>query len=401
MLRKKNAIYIAGCSFVNKGPEAMILTMAEAARKRFPGIDIFVSTPSLYFKQARLNGLIPLKGDQPTSTAAKLFSKIRSARTYSKIMAFVDLGGYQFGDPWGNEHAWKRLHSIKNCTRFGNQIFFLPQTWGPFSSASLCEAVRGIIQVASLVYARDKTSLRLVESLIDGKDPKVKFAHDVAWNFKGADLSVGQQLLKETGLPIDDNSLKVCVTPNLRVYERSEGEGLENKYIKTLRDVIHHLCTNHGAQVVLMGHELRLNNSEIQDDRVLCKYLISLVDKSLPVVHVDKYLPAAEVKSIIGNNDLLISSRYHGLIAGLSQAIPSIAVGWAHKYDELMAELDLSSNLISLSKTNKEILEDIDSVIKCLPKIRKVLPARVDEIKKSGKEAIDAVLSQIEERVRT
>lgn len=400
MRRKRNAVFIAGCAFTNKGPEAMVLTVASAIRDRFPCTDIFVHIPSLYFKQARLKGLIPLKGDPPTSATARLLSKIRMARAYYRSMALVDLGGYQFGDPWGDRCAWKKLSSMGNCARFGNPIFFLPQTWGPFSSASLRDAVRCIVGLASLVYTRDKTSLSLVEALIGGKDAKVRFAHDVAWNFKGADLSVGQKLLKQTGLPIKDNSLKVCVTPNLRVYERSEGIGLENKYIRSLRDIINHLCSKHSAQVVLMGHELRLNNSQIQDDRVLCNYLLASVDKSLPIVHIDKYLPAAEVKSVIGNCDLLISSRYHGLIAGLSQGIPSIAIGWAHKYDELFSEFNISSNLLSLSQSTEEILEGIDVIIKQLPQLRELILPKVEVMKKSGQQAIDEVLTRIEERLQ-
>jgi colanic acid/amylovoran biosynthesis protein len=126
---------------------------------------------------------------------------------------------------------------------------------------------------------------------------------------------------------------------------------------------------------------------------------MSIIDKSLPVVHVDKFLPAAEVKALIGNCSMAISSRYHALIAALSQGIPAAAIGWAHKYNELMAELDLSSGLISLSKGTEEILSDIDSMIRQLPELRTALPPKVEIMKESGRRAVDSVISAIRDRL--
>jgi len=399
MKRKKNAIFIAGCAFTNKGPEAMVLTVADSLRQRFPDVEVFVRVPSLYSNEARANRLIPINSDLPTSVISRLMSKLRMARIYYKT-TFIDLGGYQFGDPWGEEHAWGRLKRIRYCNKFGNLVFHMPQTWGPFSSASMGEAVRSIINTSQMVYARDKTSLAMLQELVEEGNPKVRFAHDVAWNFQGADLAVGRQLIEETGLSLERNSISVCVTPNLRVYERSEGNGEDNKYIKILGEVIRYLCSAHNARVILIGHELRLNNSEIQDDRILCNYLLKSLDNSLPVVHIDRFLPAVQVKSIIGNCDMAISSRYHALIAALSQGVPALAIGWAHKYDELFSEFNISSNLFSLSQTTEEILKGIDATIKQLPKLRELILPKVELMKKSGQHAIDEVLSRIEKTIQ-
>jgi colanic acid/amylovoran biosynthesis protein len=398
---KKKAIYITGCSFANKGPEAMILTTVGAIRRRWPDMDIFVQVPSLYFDEARSNRLIPVKSDRPALIVSSLLSKIQMARVYCKSAALVDLGGYQFGDVWGENHAWKMLNSIKNCTRFGNTVFFLPQTWGPFSSASIIDAVRSIVDIAEVVYTRDRSSFAEMEKVMGGKNPKIRFAHDVAWNFQGADLSVGARLIRDAGLSEKKKgSITVCVTPNLRVYERAEGTGQDNEYIKVLREIVKHLCSVYNARVILIGHELRKNNMQIKDDRILCDCLLSTLDKSLPVVHLNKYLPAAEVKSVIGNCDLSVSSRYHALIAALSQGIPAVAIGWAHKYDELMSEFGLSENLISLSKTTDVILKDIDAVVERLGQCREKIVSKVGIMKKSGQEAVNEVISKLEERFK-
>lgn len=394
-LKTKKAIYILAGSFVSKGNEAMLLTVAGAIKKRLPDVDIFAKIPSEYFPDTRDHGLIPVNGDEPTSLMSRLLCKARTARMYYKCI-YLDIGGYQFGDPWGEKHAWKKWGAVKHCARFGNQVFFMPQTWGPFSSDSIREAVTNVINAATLAFARDKTSLQEMQKLVGTDNPKVRFAHDLAWCFQGADLSLGRQLIQDAGLPIKKSSIIVCVIPNMRVYERSKGNGRDNAYIKTVGDIVRHLCSAHGAQVILIGHQLRRNNPEVNDDRILCNYLLKSLDKRLRVIHIDKWLPAAQVKSVIGNCDLAISSRYHGLIAALSQGVPSIAIGWAHKYEELFSEFGMSSNLLSLSKTNEETFEDIDAIIRQLPEQRKLVLAKLDIMKKSAQQAIDDILSRIE-----
>lgn len=55
---------------------------------------------------------------------------------------------------------------------------------------------------------------------------------------------------------------------------------------------------------------------------------------------------ALEVKSVIGASNLLITSRYHGLVSGLNQRIPSLCTSWNHKYDELIYEYNVQDSLL-------------------------------------------------------
>jgi len=56
---------------------------------------------------------------------------------------------------------------------------------------------------------------------------------------------------------------------------------------------------------------------------------------------LDGRYTAAELKSVIGHADLLLGSRYHSIVAALSHRVPAVAVGWSHKYGELMASVGL------------------------------------------------------------
>jgi len=44
------------------------------------------------------------------------------------------------------------------------------------------------------------------------------------------------------------------------------------------------------------------------------------------------------LKGYLAQARLVISSRFHALVGALSQGVPSIAVGWSHKYDLLLQD---------------------------------------------------------------
>jgi colanic acid/amylovoran biosynthesis protein len=395
----KKIVRITGAGFGNKGAEAMLLTVAEAVRRNLPGVEIIARVRSMNFAQTADNARINLEMEPPRAFIRRIIAAIRTPKIRYKAAAVIDVGGYQFGDPWGANYARNKARQTKNWIRSGEPVFFLPQAWGPFSASPVSRAVNSIVNTATLSFARDKTSLAQIQKLVGTNNPRVRFAHDIAWNFKGDDLSAGKQFIRDAGLSLDDNKLTVCLTPNTQVYSRIKGSsGPNNEYIVLLREIAEHLCKAYNAQVILLGHQFLEDNSVRRDDRTLCNYILSSLDRSLPVVHLDKALSAAQIKSVIGNCDLLLSSRYHALIAAMSQGIPSASIGWSHKYDELMSDVGLSSNVISLSKEKKDILRDIDLIVEQTAQARETLKSTVPQMKQSGQKALDEVVSAIKDK---
>ena len=395
----KKIVRITGAEFGNKGAEAMLLMVAETVRRNLSGVEIVARMRSMDFAQTADSARIVLEKEPPRAWVRRIIAWIKTPKIHYKAAATIDVGGYQFGDTWGANYARNKARQTKKWIRSGEPVFFLPQAWGPFSAAPVSKAVREILNIATLSFARDKTSLTQIQKLVGTNNQRVRFAHDIAWNFKGDDLIVGKQLIEETGFSLNDNKLTVCLTPNTQVYSRTKGSsGPQNEYIVLLREIAEHLCKTHNAQVILLGHQFLEDNSARKDDRTLCNYIISSLDRSLPVVHLDKTLSAAKVKSVIGNCDLLLSSRYHALIAAMSQGVPSAAIGWSHKYDELMSEVGLNSNVISLTKIKKDILRDVDLIVERTAQAKETLKSMVPQMKQSGQKALDDVISAIKDK---
>lgn len=392
----RRGVVITGGGFTNKGSEAMVLTVAEALRGRLPDLDIYVTAPFREARAIRDAGLIPTGRGHPKSPVSHLCSAIRARHVYRNSVALIDVGGYQFGDPWGTKRASQKLRMLKGLAMRGAPIFFMPQAWGPFSSQELGNTTRQIVDAATVCFVRDMTSVRMMRDLLGADHDKIRFAHDIAWNFRGAEPSVGKEFLKRAGVRWDDHALTVGVTPNLRVCEKTEGTGAQNQYVRSLLEIVRHLCSAHNAQVILVGHELSPPNARVKDDRTLCRLLLGMLDGKWPVGDVDTDMSAADVKSTLGCCDLLLASRYHALIAALSQGIPVAAIGWSHKYEELLREVSLSANVLSVRDPAVQILASIDSVIERVAQSRALIQSRLPVIKASAAAALEVLVSGIE-----
>ena len=54
-----------------------------------------------------------------------------------------------------------------------------------------------------------------------------------------------------------------------------------------------------------------------------------------------------KLKSVLSDYLFVVGSRYHALVAALSNSTPVIALGWSHKYDELLADFEVSEFIIN------------------------------------------------------
>jgi len=61
------------------------------------------------------------------------------------------------------------------------------------------------------------------------------------------------------------------------------------------------------------------------------------------------------LKGIIGTARAIISSRFHALCNALSQAVPAIATGWSHKYQELLSDHGCPECILDVQATQSEI----------------------------------------------
>jgi colanic acid/amylovoran biosynthesis protein len=279
--------------------------------------------------------------------------------------AVIDISGYGMGDPWMPDNALKSFARRLIVNYYDvfewldTPIVYMPQAWGPFSDDRVCEIAERRLQHAELVYARDETSYEFLSDLPSFDEAKFRLAPDIAFQFEGAPREVGERLLEKAGLPDEDAPL-IGVVPNMRVYERSPDTAAgESPYLQSLAAIITEFAEK-GFRVAIMPHEINtVPNAPEPDDRYLCRRLHDAVDMPERVLAITGDYAAEELKAMIGTLDMLVSSRYHSVIAALSLRCPVVCVSWSHKYHELMKEAGLPQYAIDHKDASADVLSEL------------------------------------------
>jgi polysaccharide pyruvyl transferase WcaK-like protein len=326
-------VEIIGTQFVNKGAELMLLSIINEFKKRKSNIK-FCMEPNSYFSP--YNKLAPLGIYMKLPYNKKginfrIFNKLISnnfKKAYGLISdedidIFLDASGFLYSEQWGKNSPRKLATSIKKWKRQGSKVILLPQAFGPFNSDAIKKNMKVIINNADLIFAREKKSYDYLCS-IDGKKDNIILAPDFT------------NLLE---IQLDTNSLytnKICIIPNQRMLDKTSNG---KEYLSILGEIINLLDQNKKEYFFLI-HEGK------EDKEIINK--LKLKQEALFVESTD----ALEIKKIIGESKGVIGSRFHGLVSSLAQGNPVIALGWSHKYYELLNDYNIEKYFYNFKDSN-------------------------------------------------
>lgn len=400
-------ILFRGGGFSNKGDEAMMLTVQKELAKRLPSASFLLRTSQRALGEAHSCGLftstssggllkraIRFAGACVTNRDVRRASRLdwitaEAIADVGHIDCVVDFSGFNYSDEWGIVCARRGLAWADYCNAHDRPYVCLPQAWGPFRTPCVADATRRLCKHSSLVYARDKVSLSFLRELLGPDGDGIRIAPDIAFLFSSESPRVGREALKSLGIDVENSPL-VGLAPNMRVYERCRGVGADNEYIQLMTKVAEHCIRTWGASVILLPHMFSMRKVEHKDDRFLCGLIKVAVSDSDRCFMIRKHISAAFAKSIDGQVDLMIGSRFHSCVFALSSGVPTVALGWAHKYPELMALVGLGGNaLIHTEFTEKRVMELLDRAWESRTELKAVIRERLPEIRKQVNKVFD------------
>lgn len=96
------------------------------------------------------------------------------------------------------------------------------------------------------------------------------------------------------------------------------------------------------AQPVLLPNEIAPVPGGLLDDFGLCEMIVRGLGSDGPPVWGQRGMTAAEHYAAVGRMSLVVGSRFHSLVFALKQDVPTVTLGWSHKYKELMSPFGLS-----------------------------------------------------------
>lgn len=335
-------VEVEGIGFPNKGAELMLYAVADQLRERY-GDDVQICCrPWQGFKESyRLLGsknilqlgYLTFKGLPIGSLVNFLPSKLTDTFGVARakdVDIVLDASGLRYSDSWGPVAAKKASARYKKLKKQGKKIIILPQAFGPFKNSEVASAVREVVMLSDLCFARDDVSYQNLVELC-GESNRVLQAPDFTNLVEPIPAFDGTQFKG-----------KIIVIPNQRMLDKTEKSVAKNYY-----SYLFNLCMYLRGQ----GEELIILNHEGIPDRQICERL-SKECGGLPIV---SHWNPVYIKTIIGCAKLVISSRFHGCVSALSQGIPVIATSWNHKYEMLLKDYDQGECIVDLKSDTVDV----------------------------------------------
>lgn len=283
------------------------------------------------------------------------------------LTAVLDCSGFAYGDQWTTPRLEARRVHYARLRRQGASVIMLPQALGPFERPDMRAAASALFAEFDLMFARDDTSRRHLESL--GVDPaRIRTAPDITHLVKGKPPKDADAWRK-----------RACIVPNTRMLDKGD-PGTAGRHLDFLAFCIRRIEEG-GLEPWLVLHEAF--------DRPLVSEIEARVGRPLPVLDED----AVTTKGVLGAAHLALSSRFHAIVSCLSQGTPVIGTSWSHKYEELFSEYGCPHHLITPQQDEDAIAARLDGLIR--PAGRNEAHGRLSEIAVRKSALVDAMWAEI------
>ncbi len=372
-------VLIENADFENKGGELMLQSIVQQIESRMPNARIVVlnSVFNQNLNYFHRHHVLPMQMD--SSRKKRVFRHFVYGIILNKpwyitpdqIDLLLDAGGFQFSDQWetSDREIAERVSYYSLFTKKDRKIVFLPQAFGPFEKSASKRLMKEIYNISDVIYAREKVSYEYLKELFP-QGGKIKLAPDFTCLSKSGGL-------QNVSLP--DNY--VIIIPNIRMVTHT-GDRVSSNYLEFICKTICFL-RDRGQFVVLINHE------GPDDERLMIEINNKLPQKVLILTELD----ALEIKRLIAGANLVISSRYHGIVSGLTQHVPTLCTSWSHKYLELLKEHGCEKNVLSVDNLEHS-LETIDDAIRN-PELYSTKGGYVEDLKGQALKMWDEVFSLV------
>jgi colanic acid/amylovoran biosynthesis protein len=318
-------------------------------------------------------------------TTNYLMANNKHVKAYVESDLVVDLSGDSFSD-WQNRSMLNVL-ALLPAVLLKKPFVFFSQSIGPFNFWTLPFA-KVCLNKSNLIVIREEVTERYLER-IGIKNRHVCLAADCAFLLEPAPLESVLEILKDCNISGKERPL-IGISVSVFMMDHFFKDHVAD-YLLVLSKLIDYLVENKKAYVVLIPHSVAPSNWG-NDDIYATKGVYRLVKNKNRVHVIEKNYDARELKGIIGSCDFFIGCRMHANIAAISQNIPTIAIGWSHKYYGIMKRVGMDQYVFNLKNWSFEELKiKADMLFSMREDIQKQLATMVKNEQASALRAVKLV----------
>lgn len=336
-------IFIENWGFENRGDQLMIQSVMGQIRKYEPHAQILVrkqvfeQNPTFCIQ----NKLYPLELKNTGIRCSKLYAWVVNmllrdewVNTPRQVDLILNCRGYYIADKWimDDDFVSSLECFYKQFNKKGRRLIMLPQAFGPFENEYSKKAINIIYEQVDMIYAREQQSYEYLSKVCSNTD-KIKVVPDFT-------CLCPEEPYPSIQLPKKEYILLI---PNARMVDKTSAN-VSNSYLDFLIQIVSDL-REQGENVYLLNHEGA-------GDEQLMHEINEKLDVEMPIL---TNLSGSEIKALIKNAKLLISARFHGVVSGLTQGVPTLCTSWSHKYGELLREHGCENNMLEVNDISSSL----------------------------------------------
>jgi colanic acid/amylovoran biosynthesis protein len=413
---------IGGTLWGNRGAEAMVVTTIGRVRERDPGASFVLF--SYYPERDRelaADPRVTVVDARPRPTAvtwlgafahrilrliglrlpdAMLPSQVRALRG---CRASFDVSGISFHDGRLAVVAYNLL-CVWPALLLQVPVIRLSQAMGPFQHPLNRWPARWVTRRSLHTFARGRLTAEFMRGLGVPSGswsvaPDVAFAYLPEFSLttenaeRVAELRSSLMELRATSTAI------VALVPSSLVNQKMNSEG--GDYVGLLRTLVRAL-QQRGLHVLVMPNATRASsdaprNNDLTVIRELRDRIMADSDgiNTADVSYVDFDLNTASIRSLAEQCTLLITSRFHAMVAALALGVPPLVMGWSHKYEEVLEMFGCEADAVDFSEAEEKLPgmverllsdheETRERILKALPEVTTSAVAQFDQLNRLG-----------------
>lgn len=186
----------------------------------------------------------------------------------------------------------------------------------------------------------------------------------------------------------------IIVSPSQVVSRLCQKRGID--FAGQMTAFVETLLERYDANILILPHSLGTGASK-NNDIDLCRQLhASLRTRPQVYLHVPGPDPIM-LRALIGQADFFVGCRFHAVVAALIMSVPTLILGWSHKYREMAQGFNADIPSMDFENFSKDALIDMfDSAWQRRVETRERLVENGPAVKKAAIRNFDIVERQLE-----
>ena len=406
MKQKPCFAIIGGTIWGNRGAESMLTTTIGVLRGYFPEAHFIVFS---YYPEQDKNLISDKSITVLSSTPLSLITiHLLGSLTYKLLRFFriknpgseflkiaghlakcdclLDIGGITFSD--GREKYLPfNILTILPALWMGVPVVKMAQALGPFEKSINRFVAKSFLPRCRHIFARGENTGAHLASLGFPQNkysvvPDIAFLYRPAFSLSNENGNYVNDLLERIEGIKDTDKKIIILSPSMVVRKQSERFGIN--YLHNQVRILLKLPEDRYHFIVMPNATRENSAKEHNNDILLIKAMRREWENSRRdrenVSWIDFDINSQSVREVIACADLLITSRYHAMIAGICMTVPTLVIAWSHKYHETLKVFNLYQYALDFSHADIDLQEWIEQMIERNKGIRKKMQTKLAEV---------------------